>query len=74
MGEALAVMQNSMKQAKGGQIVEDNVDSLIKKLEGQGKRVKIIDDDNELEEEEDVNSSSPDEKRKKRKGKGKRPK
>ena len=74
MGEALAVMQNSMKQAKGGQIVEDNVDSLIKKLEGQGKRVKIIDDDNELEEEEDVSNSSPDEKIKKRKGKGKRPK
>jgi hypothetical protein len=34
MGEAIAAMQKSMKQAQGGQIVEDNVESLIKKLEG----------------------------------------
>lgn len=47
MGEALAAMQVSMKQASkqlAGQNVEDDVDSLIKKLEGQGKRVKILPD------------------------------
>jgi hypothetical protein len=30
-------------------IVEDSVDSLVKKLESQGKRVKIIEDDDEDE-------------------------
>ncbi len=43
-------MQESMKQANknlAGHNVEDNVDSLIKKLEGQGKRVKIIESDEE---------------------------
>ncbi len=53
MGEALAAMQNSMKAAKDGYIVEDSVDSLVKKLESQGKRVKII------EEGEDDDDASP---------------
>ena len=47
MGEALAAMQNSMKAAKEGYIFEDSVDVLVKKLESQGKRVKIITEDDE---------------------------
>ncbi len=47
MGEALAAMQNSMKAAKEGYIVEDSVDVLVKKLESQGKKVKIIMEDEE---------------------------
>lgn len=54
MGEALKGMQNSMKTAKGGQIVEDSVDVLLKKLESQGKKVKIINDD------DDEDFESPD--------------
>lgn len=34
-----------MKAAKEGYIVEDSVDFLVKKLESQGKRVKIIEED-----------------------------
>jgi hypothetical protein len=49
MGEALAAMQNSMKAAKDGYRVEDSVDALVKKLESQGKKVKIIEDDDEEE-------------------------
>ena len=45
MGEAIAAMQNSMKAAKEGYIVEDSVDVLVKKLESQGKKVKIIAED-----------------------------
>lgn len=55
MNEALVAMQNSMKVAKDmahEQIVEDNVDMLIKKLEGHGKRVKII-ESNEEDDTED---------------------
>jgi len=54
MGQALSAMQNSMKAAKGGQIVEDSVEGLIKKLESQGKKVKIIneDDDEDFESPE----------------------
>lgn len=54
MGEALAAMQNSMKAAKEGYIVEDSVDILVKKLESQGKKVKIIaedEDDDDRQEE-----------------------
>lgn len=61
MGQALNAMQNSMKTAKGGQIVEDSVDVLLKKLESQGKKVKIINDD------EDEDFESPDQKSKKKK-------
>jgi hypothetical protein len=50
MGEAIAAMQKSMNAAKEGYIVEDSVDILVKKLESQGKRVKII-------EEEDVDEN-----------------
>jgi len=53
MGEALAAMQNSMKAAKDGYIVEDSVDVLVKKLESQGKKVKIIEEDEEDEETPD---------------------
>jgi hypothetical protein len=54
MGEALAAMQNSMKAAKDGYIVEDSVDFLVKKLESQGKKVKIIEDGDADEEDEDM--------------------
>ena len=59
-------MQNSLKATKdgAGYIVEDSVDFLVKKLESQGKKVKII------EEDEDENQISPDgAKQKKKKAK-----
>ena len=61
MGQALSAMQNSMKAAKGGQIVEDSVEGLIKKLESQGKKVKIINED------DDEDFESPESKPKKKK-------
>ena len=42
MGQALAQMQEQMRANHKEVIVEDSVDSLIRKLEGQGKKVKII--------------------------------
>ena len=66
MGQAIAAMQNSLKATKdgAGYIVEDSVDILVKKLESQGKKVKII------EEDEDENEISPDgAKQKKKKAK-----
>jgi uncharacterized protein YlzI (FlbEa/FlbD family) len=56
MGEAIAAMQNSLKATKdgAGYIVEDSVDVLVKKLESQGKKVKII------EENEDEDDTTPD--------------
>jgi len=66
MGQAIAAMQNSIKATKdgAGYIVEDSVDILVKKLESQGKKVKII------EEDEDENEISPDgAKQKKKKAK-----
>ena len=50
MSEALLEMQNSMK-ASHQYRVEDSVDELIKRLEGQGKKVKIIGESEEDEEE-----------------------
>jgi len=67
MGEAIAAMQKSMKQAQGGYVVEDNVESLVKKLESQGKKVKIIEEDNE-----DDDYSSPEVRKKKRRTKNRR--
>lgn len=63
MGEALAAMQNSMKAAKEGYIVEDSVDVLVKKLESQGKKVKIIMED---EEENDGQEEAKTKKQKKK--------
>ena len=52
MNLAIMQMANSMKQDKidGGFIVEESVDSLIKKLEGQGKKIKIIEEEDDEEE------------------------
>ena len=61
MNAAIAQMQNSMKAQNMGYVVEEDADTLIRKLEGQGKRVKIINDD----EEEELT----DKKSKKKKGK-----
>lgn len=49
MNLAIQQMQNSMKQqqSNGGYIIEEDADTLIKKLESQGKKVKIINDDEE---------------------------
>jgi hypothetical protein len=35
-------MQNSMKENTANMHIEDSVDALIKRLEGHGKKVKII--------------------------------
>lgn len=67
MGEALTAMQNTLKANKGGLIVEDNVDSLIKKLEEQGKKVKIIEEDDDEGNEDDDEFSSPEVRKAKRK-------
>ena len=64
MGVAIAAMQNSMKAAKEGYIVEDSVDSLVKKLESQGKKVKIIE---EGEEEDEVSPDGVKQKKKRAK-------
>ena len=63
MNAAIAQMQNSMKAQNMGYVVEEDADTLIRKLEGQGKRVKIINDD---EEEELTDKKSKKKKRKKR--------
>lgn len=39
-----------MKAQKAINSVEDNVDTLLKKLEGQGKKVKILSEEEEEEE------------------------
>lgn len=72
MGQALQHMQQSMKAAKAADHarVEDNVDSLIKRLEMQGKKIKIIEDNGDNNDDGD-DYSSPEVKRKK---KGKRAK
>lgn len=49
-------MQNSLKSQHTGVIIEDSIDTLIKKLEGQGKKVKIINED-----EENTNETNGDE-------------
>jgi hypothetical protein len=46
-------MQNSLKSQNTGYIIEDSADQLIKKLEGQGKRIKILNDDDLDDEVED---------------------
>jgi hypothetical protein len=53
-----------MKAAKEGYIVEDSVDILVKKLESQGKKVKIIE---EGEEEDEVSPDGVKQKKKKAK-------
>lgn len=53
-----------MKAAKEGYIVEDSVDSLVKKLESQGKKVKIIE---EGEEEDEVSPDGVKQKKKRAK-------
>lgn len=67
MNIAIQQIQSSMKnQIASGFIVEDSVDVLIKKLEGQGKRIKILDDnEDEGEEEGDVSNKRGKKKRKK---------
>jgi hypothetical protein len=66
MGEALAAMQHSMKAAKDGYRVEDSVDSLVKKLEMQGKKVKIIEEEEEEEDDDDAGVTKKAKKAKKR--------
>jgi hypothetical protein len=34
-----------MKSQHTGVIIEESIDTLIKKLEGQGKKIKILNDD-----------------------------
>lgn len=76
MSEAVAAMQQSMKASAhhGGQKVEDSVEALIKKLEGQGKKIKIIEDGDEgrVQEEDGEEGSdynSPEMRRKRKKAK-----
>lgn len=47
MNEAVVAMQSSIKAQKAIHSVEDNVDTLLKKLEGQGKKVKILSEEDE---------------------------
>ena len=56
MGQMLLQMQNSMKFNSNNK-VEESVDDLIKRLEGQGKKVKIIQDGDEEEVEEEEGQS-----------------
>ena len=53
MNQAIMQMQSSMKAQQNNQgfIVEDSAESLIRKLTLQGKKVKIISEDEEDEEE-----------------------
>ncbi len=43
-----------MKSQHTGVIIEESIDTLIKKLEGQGKKIKILnDDEDEVQDEVD---------------------
>lgn len=54
-------MQNSMKHQIQNKNVEESVDDLVKRLEGQGKKVKIIEDGEEGDgNDSDEKDSSPD--------------
>ena len=63
MSEAVAAMQQSIKN-NSSQRVEESVENLIMKLESQGKKVKIIE-----EEQDEDDYGSPEVRKKKRKGK-----
>ena len=63
MSEAVAAMQQSIKN-NSSQRVEESVENLIMKLESQGKKVKIIE-----EEQDEDDYGSPEVRKKIRKGK-----
>lgn len=47
MTNAMNLMQNKLHNQHSGSHVEDNVDSLLSKLEGHGKKVKIMSEEEE---------------------------
>jgi hypothetical protein len=53
MNQAFSKMQTQMQAASSVSNVEENVDSLLTKLESQGKKVKILNEDDEAKEEEE---------------------
>ena len=47
MTNAMNLMQNKLHNQHNSSHVEDNVDSLLSKLEGHGKKVKIMSEEEE---------------------------
>ena len=61
MTNAIKHMSTHIKENGGSHHVEESVDDLLKKLEGQGKKVKIIESDDE-DEDSDKPPPPPDNK------------
>lgn len=47
MTSAMNLMQNKLEKNNKGSNIEDNVDSLLAKLEGHGKKIKIMTEEEE---------------------------